>query len=72
MSQIKVQVQKEGIVLKGHTTRTCKKATLNSRYKSTHAHNSHSWQRTAQQTATTIIWQQTPVTASPYLKRVGG
>ncbi|MQM04621.1 hypothetical protein Taro_037427 [Colocasia esculenta] len=72
MSQIKVHVQKEGTVLKGHTPRTCKKVTLNSRYKSTHAHNSHCWQRTAQQTATTTVRQRTPATASPYLKRVGG
>ncbi|MQM06803.1 hypothetical protein Taro_039631 [Colocasia esculenta] len=72
MSQIKVHVQKEGTVLKGHTPRTCKKAALNSRYKSTHAHNSHCRQCTAQQAATTTVRQRTPATASPYLKRVGG
>ncbi|MQM06366.1 hypothetical protein Taro_039183, partial [Colocasia esculenta] len=65
-------VQKESAVLKGHTPRTCKKATLNSCYKSTHAHNTHCWQRTAQQTATTTVWQRTLATTSPYLKRVGG
>ncbi|MQM21333.1 hypothetical protein Taro_054372, partial [Colocasia esculenta] len=37
-------VQKEGAAHKGHTPRTCKKATPNSRYKSTHTHNSHCWQ----------------------------
>ncbi|MQL97381.1 hypothetical protein Taro_030070 [Colocasia esculenta] len=72
MSQIKVQVQKEGTVLKGHTPKTCKKATLNSRYKSAHAHNSHCWQRTVQQIANTTVRQRTPATASPYLNRVGG
>ncbi|MQM02550.1 hypothetical protein Taro_035318 [Colocasia esculenta] len=46
-------------------------ATLNSRYKSTHTHNSHYWQCTAQQTATTTVRKRTPATASPYLKRVG-
>ncbi|MQL68631.1 hypothetical protein Taro_000931 [Colocasia esculenta] len=40
--------------------------------RSTHAHNSHYWQRTTQQIVTTTVRQQTPATASPYLKRVGG
>ncbi|MQL91713.1 hypothetical protein Taro_024334, partial [Colocasia esculenta] len=63
--------RKKGAALKGHTSRTCKKATLNSHYKRSCSQLTLLTTHGAT-TATTTVRQRTPATASPYLKRVGG
>ncbi|MQM23456.1 hypothetical protein Taro_056520 [Colocasia esculenta] len=63
--------RKKGAVLKGHTPRTCKKATLNSQYKE-HSHSQLTLLAThGDQAATTTVRQRTLATVSPYLERVG-